>query len=431
MTDCLNWTASRIARDVSSGETSASAVADAYLSHINQYDAAIDAFAWIDPETVRAEAGWVDRQRALGARLPLQGVPVGVKDIIDVAGMPTVAGFEPYRDRVAVRDAEIVARLRTLGAVILGKTHTTQFAVGDPAPTANPWDLSKSPAGSSAGSGAAVAAGMAPVTLGSQTAGSMLRPAAFNGVVGFKPGFGWMPLDGVIPLCWSLDHLGIYASSVEDVSLVYQSLVEEEEIAAPDRPRIGLLTEYLDMSDRDVSEHVRDVANALSDAGAWVSDIQLPVSFDDLHAAHQVIFSAEMAAVHSANLERYPDAYNPKIRAGVEAGRLVPAAWLLHAHRLQRVQTAAAERFLTRYDALLLPTVSTDACDRVETGDRRLQIPATLFGLPAISLPTGLSSSGLPLGSQLIGGRGTEMSLLALSRWVTDVVPLIGKPELA
>jgi aspartyl-tRNA(Asn)/glutamyl-tRNA(Gln) amidotransferase subunit A len=425
-------TAVEIVEGIHARSFSVSDVSGVHLDRVEQVDGEVRAFATVNAEMACQEAAWLDVQRHLGAELPLHGVPVGVKDIIDVAGLPTIAGFEPYRENIARSDASIVARLRSLGASVLGKTHTTQFAVGDPAPTCNPWNFEKSPAGSSAGSGAAVPAGMVPVALGSQTAGSMLRPAAFNGCVGFKPTYGWMPMDGVLPLCWSLDHLGIYAQTVEDIALTYSALVGGDVSGPPTRPRprLALLPDYRRMSEPAVADHIRGVANMLSGAGAFVEEIDLPVSFDEIFSVHQVIFAAEMAGVHSANLARYPEHYGERIRTGVEAGTLIPANYLLHAHRLQRKLSSQIDQWLAGFDALLLPTVSTEACDIVETGDRRFQVPATLLGLPALSLPTGLGPNGLPLGTQLIGRAGGDSALLALAQWIVKHSPLIGRPQL-
>jgi Asp-tRNA(Asn)/Glu-tRNA(Gln) amidotransferase A subunit family amidase len=430
MSEITHLTASDIVHNVHTSELRVADVADAFLSRIERHDPVIKAYETVNPEMVRQDAAWLDDRIAAGARLPLHGVPVGVKDIIDVAGMPTIAGFEPYRNAIARQDAAIVASLRSAGTLMLGKTHTTQFAVGDPAPTRNPWNLAKSPAGSSAGSGAAVPAGLATLALGSQTAGSMLRPAAFNGAVGFKPTFGWFPLDGVIPLAWSLDHLGLYSPNVVDMELVFTTLTGSKPVRAEAPARIALLTEFIEMSSADVAGHVQSVAATLRAAGMQVIETTLPFTFDLLAAVHQLIMSSEMAAVHSANLEQYREAYGPRIRAGVEVGTLIPATAVLHAHRHRKQLAAQMAAFIAGYDALLLPTVSTEACDREETGDRRFQVPATLLGLPAISLPTGLSSNGLPLATQLIGARGRDREVLAVARKVTEIVPLIGRPDL-
>jgi aspartyl-tRNA(Asn)/glutamyl-tRNA(Gln) amidotransferase subunit A len=425
--------ATAIVSGVHEGEFTAADVAAVHLDQINQYDEALRAFASVNQRLVRAQADWLDRQRDAGARLPLHGVPVAVKDIIDVAGLPTIAGFEPFRGNIARQDAAIVARLRSLGALMLGKTHTTQFAVGDPAPTRNPWNLEQSPAGSSAGSGVAVPAGMSPIALGSQTAGSVLRPAAFNGCIGFKPTWGWISMEGVLPLAWSLDHLGLYASTVEDLSLIYHSLLEQgpaQRRADKRPPRIGYLSEFSGMSQPAVAGHIQHVAEKAVEAGGSVVETRLPVSFEDLFSVHQVIFAAEMASVHIENVREHPEDYGPRIRDGVEAGALISAVDLMQAQRLQRRHIQTIDSWFGSFDALLMPTVSSEACDRAETGDRRFQVPATLLGLPAISLPTGMSQNGLPLGIQLIGRANRDDELLEVARWLTDVVPLIGRPPL-
>src|SRR5690606_23669801 len=203
-----------------------------------------------------------------------------------------------------------------------------------------------------------------------QTAGSMLRPAAFNGAVGFKPSYGWFSVDGVFPLCWSLDHLGIYGGSVADVALVYDTATGAQAETAPDAPegpRIAPLTGFFEMSDPDVAAHIRDVARKLEAAGATIIETSMPEPFEYVAAVHHVIMSAEMAATHSANLSRYPNDYGPRIKSGVEVGTLVPAAYLLQAYRHRRALSATFDRFLAGFDAALFPTTSTEACDRDQT----------------------------------------------------------------
>lgn len=425
--------ATEIVRGVHAGKLTATDVAASFLDRIERYDDRVKAFVTVDRGLVEAEAAWLDAQASRGARLPLHGVPVGVKDIIDVAGLPTIAGFEPYRDCVARDDAAIVAALRSLGALILGKTHTTQFAGGGPAPTCNPWNLDKSPAGSSAGSGAAVAARMAPITLGTQTTGSVLRPGAFNGVVAMKPTYGWFSVDGVIPANWSLDTIGLYGATVDDVALVYDALVArgEQPLEPPIPPRIALLTEYMEMAAPEVAAHVWDVVEALKSAGADVIETTMPDSFDHIAAVHYVVTAGGSAKEDAASMDRNVEHYDATILASSQVRALVPAGYVTHAQRHRRALTALFDRFLTRFDALLLPTVSTQACDRVaETGDRRFQLMATLLGTPAISLPTGMSSEGLPLATQLIARRGADRNLLSLAIWVAGEAPLIGRPDL-
>jgi aspartyl-tRNA(Asn)/glutamyl-tRNA(Gln) amidotransferase subunit A len=428
-------TATETVRRVHDGDERVTGTTQALLDRTRRHDDAIKAWATLDPDGAMAAAASLDRLAERGAKLPLHGVGVAIKDIIDVAGLPTKAGFAPFENRIANTDASIVAALRAAGAVILGKSHTTQFAAGDPAPTRNPWNLERSPAGSSAGSGAAVAAGMTPVALGTQTAGSVLRPAAFCGVIGFKPDYNWFSVDGVLPLCWSLDHIGLYTRTIDDMALLYDTLrgidPTMHDDAPPARPaRYILLPEFLEMSDPEVADHVAGVASRLRDSGAIVTERAMPETFDHVFAVHQLIFAAESAAVHGPLLSRYREHYGPRLRDALDAGSLLPATYVLYARRHRRRLARLFDDYLANVDALILPTVSTEACDLSETGDRRFQAPATLLGLPAISLPTGLSANGLPLATQLIGPRGGSRRLLDIARHVIDVAGQIGMPPL-
>jgi Asp-tRNA(Asn)/Glu-tRNA(Gln) amidotransferase A subunit family amidase len=224
-------------RRIRDGKITATALLEACLDRIRGLDGQLMAWTHVDQDGARTVARERDAEARAGrVRGPLHGVPVGIKDIFDVAGMPTTGGARPWRHRRATEDATAVARLRAAGAVIVGKTATTEFAYRDPAVTRNPWNLGHTPGGSSAGSGAAVAARMIPLASGSQTVGSVLRPAAYNGVVGLKPTHGLIPVDGVIPLAWSLDHVGVLARSVDDAALALGVLAGGEYDAAAGRP---------------------------------------------------------------------------------------------------------------------------------------------------------------------------------------------------
>ncbi|HET7038039.1 MAG TPA: amidase [Thermomicrobiaceae bacterium] len=423
-------TAGEIVAGCRAGELRAAEVVESFLDRSARLEPAIAAWATLDPAGALAEARALDAAAARGDLRPLQGIPFGVKDIIDVRGLPTEAGFAPYAGRRAARDAAIVAQLRALGAIPLGKTHTTQFANGDPAPTFNPFNREHTPGGSSAGSGAAVAARMTPAALGTQTAGSVLRPAAYNGVTGFKPTFNWFSRAGVLPLAWSLDHLGLLVRTSVDAALLYHALAESVPESAPAAPRIGLVTDFLERSQPAVAAQLEAAAGRLRDAGARVEPVRLPVELDLLLAVHAVIMSAEVAAVHAEALNAHPDDYGPWIRAEIEAGQLIPAAYDIKARRLRRRLGAVMDRFLAGFDALLLPTASNTPPGRESTGDRTCQAPWSLLGTPAISLPTALSPDRLPIGSQLVARRGADSALLALAGWVESVLGLIPLPEL-
>ncbi|MFN3337747.1 MAG: amidase, partial [Thermomicrobium sp.] len=325
MTALIHFSVREIPLRIRQRELRATELMQALLQWIDRTDPTLQAWVEIDRDGALREAERLDRLATRGTVLPLHGVPVGLKDVIDVAGLPTRAGFAPLSDHPAQADATIVARLRELGAIVLGKTHTTQLAFADPAPTRNPWNPERTPGGSSSGSGAAVAARHVPLAVGTQTAGSVLRPAAYCGVVGFKPSLGWLPLDGVIPLAWTLDHLGLIVRSVEDAAYVYVALCAHQRLELPlltEPPRLFLLVDFLELAEPEVAEHLLDVARRFREAGARVEERRLPVDVGLLLAVHHVIMLAEMGALHQQLLERHPDAYGPRLRSAVEVGQL-------------------------------------------------------------------------------------------------------------
>ncbi|GBD21274.1 Putative amidase AmiD [bacterium HR28] len=433
MTALIQLSVREIPLRIRQRELSATELVQALLEWIDRTDPTLQAWAEIDRDGALREAERLDRLATRGTVLPLHGVPVGLKDVIDVAGLPTRAGFAPLSDRPAQADATIVARLRELGAVVLGKTHTTQLAFADPAPTRNPWNPERTPGGSSSGSGAAVAARQVPLAVGTQTAGSVLRPAAYCGVVGFKPSLGWLPLDGVIPLAWTLDHLGLFVRSVEDAAYVYVALCAHQRLELPlltEPPRLLLLVDFLELAEPEVAEHLLDVARRFREAGARVEERRLPVDVGLLLAVHHVIMLAEMGALHQQMLERHPDAYGPRLRSAVEVGQLIPSGALLHARRLRRRLGALLDTFLAQADAALLPTASGPAPGRETTGDRRFQAVWTLLGTPAISVPSGLTRDGLPLATQLVARYGHDRHLLHVAAWCERILPGLPPPPL-
>src|SRR5213594_4489588 len=308
------------AAEIRRGAVSPVSLVEACLERIRALDGGVQAWVHVDDKGALAAA----RERAEEAkrstvRGPLHGIPFAVKDIFDVAGLPTTAGARPFAHSRPGEDATSVARLRAAGAIILGKTHTTQFAYRDPAPTRNPWNLAHTPGGSSAGSAAAVAARMAPLALGSQTVGSVLRPAAYCGVVGFKGTHGLVPVAGVIPLAWSLDHVGVLTRSVADAALAMSVLAGRD--LTPllvSAPRLALAPELLSRASREVAAHTEAVADAFARAGATVSKIELPPSFRDLPAAGLTVLEAEAAAYHEPWFVKHADEYSPEMRSLID-----------------------------------------------------------------------------------------------------------------
>jgi aspartyl-tRNA(Asn)/glutamyl-tRNA(Gln) amidotransferase subunit A len=419
-------------RLVRGGTLSPVALVDSCLARIRALDGDLQAWVHVDDVGARAAAQQAEQEAKAGRlRGVLHGIPVGIKDIIHVIGMPTRAGAASFAHSVPAHDAVVVARLRAAGAVILGKTHTTQFALRDPAPTRNPWNREHTPGGSSAGSAAAVAARMIPLALGTQTVGSVLRPAAYCGVVGFKGTYGLVPLDGVIPLAWSYDHIGVFGRSIEDAALAFEVLIGESmRIAAPSQaPRIALAPELLAVVQPDVAAQVAATAEAFARAGAKVTEIKLPQSYAGLHAAGQVVLEAEAAAFHADMFARHTADYAPGIRGTVTAGLAHPAAAYVVANRARLLFRTEIMPILAAHDALLSPVAPSPAPAGLgSTGDPSLCAPWSWAGVPAITLPSGLGPGRLPHAIQLVQAAGADAHLLNVALWCERVLGFSSEP---
>jgi aspartyl-tRNA(Asn)/glutamyl-tRNA(Gln) amidotransferase subunit A len=435
---------------IRAGRLTTTALAEACLRRIEARDAELRAWVTVDRDGALAQAAGLDAEARAGRwRGPLHGLPVGLKDIFHVAGLRTTAGARGFADSVPAEDAASVARLRAAGAVILGKLHTTEFAYADPAVTKNPWRPDRTPGGSSAGSAAAVAARMVPVALGTQTVGSVLRPAAFCGVVGLTPTYGRISRRGVIPAAWTLDHVGVLARSVADSALVLGVLAgldpaDPGSLAAPPpavdavvggvperAPRLGLVGAPLtERATPDMRAHLEAVTATLAARGAVVEEVELPALVPALLSAVQVVLRAETAAYHAECFRRHAAEYRPRIRAAIELGFLIPAPLYLKAQQIRREVRRHMAPLFTQVDALLMPPAPGSAPDPSTTGDPVFNALASGVGLPAISIPTGLAPDGLPLGIQLVGAPLAEASLLEAARWVEAVVgPGVAPPE--
>lgn len=371
----------------------------------------LNAFAWL-PSEPRLDA-------AREGTAPLDGFAIAIKDVIDVTDMPTRAGSTITPAGPAASDAPVVARLRTAGAAIVGKTHCTEWALNDPAPTRNPWDTSRTPGGSSAGSAVAVATGMCTATVDTQTAGDVLRPAAYNGVVGAKPSFGWASCEGVWPVAPSIDTIGVTARTVADAADVISAIgdITSEEVHPGAPPRIGVVADPLLEETADaVRTNVTDVVRRLAAAGADVTDIRSPVDLATVHAAHRIITFAECGSIHRAQHQEHAAAYGARARELVELGLATPAHAYIDAQRVREDATEALASMFAGVDVLLLPVTPDVAPRRDTTGDSTFQIPWTLCGYPALSLPSGLTNE-LPVGVQLVGAPGRDGRLLAAAGW--------------
>ena len=445
MTQPHQLTIAKAASEIAAGRLTSQALVKDLLSRIDRLDSRLQSWVTVDDQRALNTARSLDRElEESGPRTPLHGIPLGMKDIYYTAGLKTTACSKILADFVPDYDAASVASLREAGAIILGKTVTTEFASGDPPPTLNPWRPAHTPGGSSSGSAVAVAARMIPGAMGSQTGGSILRPAAYNGIVGFKPTFGRISVFGVIPLAWSLDTIGPMVNCVEDAAIMLQHLAGYDhrdpgcaDVPTSDYlralgllerpPRIGLIGGFFkDRAEPEVWGHTESVAQKLASAGAVVEMVMPPPSFASAHTVQWVVNNAETAAYHEENFRTRADEYSEILRQRIEVGILTPAVSYIQAQRLRRVFRREMEELARGWDILLTPTTPTPAPrDLSTTGDPVFQSPWTSCGLPTITIPSGISpSTGLPLGTQLAAPPFEEARLLAGARWCEDVLGL-------
>jgi Asp-tRNA(Asn)/Glu-tRNA(Gln) amidotransferase A subunit family amidase len=439
--------ANQIADAVRRGELSPAALIEERLAQIDAIDGRLQAWVEVDAAGARAAAAAIE---AGGRREDaLLGVSVGIKDIFDVAGLPTRSGASSFAHRAPDSDATVVRRLREAGAIVLGKTQTTEFAFLDPAPTHNPWDLEHTPGGSSSGSAAAVAAGMVPIAIGSQTVGSTLRPAAYCGVVGLKPAYGRVSLAGAFPLAPSLDHTGIISRTVRDAALVLgviagpdpadpRTLREpiEDYVAATSTPRapvLGLPRRFFrEAANPEVCEHIEDVAGRFAAAGATVREVETSITPQTIRDLGQPVLRAEAAAVHATLFAAHATEYRPQSRILIETGQAVGAVEYIQARDALHELRDELCGWLGGVDALLMPAAPTTAPPGLaSTGDGIFCAPASFTGLPAIALPSGLSSNGLPFSVQLIARPLDEARLLSVAAWAERILDFTATPALA
>jgi len=431
-------------------EASPVEVVEACLERVEALEPGLRAWATLDHKGALVAARRCEQAMLRGEGLePICGVPVGLKDIFYTAGLPTTAGSRVYAGFVPQYDASSVVRLKEAGAIILGKTVTTEFAVSDPAETRNPWNGAHTPGGSSSGSAAAVAARMLPAALGTQTGGSTLRPAAYCGIVGLKPTYGRVSRHGVIPVSWCLDHVGILVRSVEDAALMLE-VISGHDVHDPGSldypvgaystavrqagkpPRIGVLREFfLEQAQEETRQHTEAVVQRLAQAGATVREVPLPPSFGPGLAAHGIIMRVEAAAFHADMFATQREQYGQKLRTIIETGLVVPGVEYLRAQRLRRLFQQQVAQMFSEVDVLVTPATPAPAPRGLDTtGDNRFQLPWSYCGVPAITLPSGLSRDGLPLGIQLIAPALQEESLLQAARWCEAIMDITLVPPI-
>jgi Asp-tRNA(Asn)/Glu-tRNA(Gln) amidotransferase A subunit family amidase len=400
------------------------------LANIDRWERHVHAWVFIDRDGARAAAEKLGAELNRGHhRGPLHGIPIAIKDIFDVADWPTACGSKLWASAVARRDAEVVARLRQAGAIFLGKTVTTQYASFDPPVTRNPWNTSRTPGGSSSGSAAAVATLMCFGAMGSQTGGSITRPASYCGVAGCKPSYGLVSCDGVLPLAASMDHPGPIGRCVRDLTLLLQVIADAQNWTTPlidGGPMIGRVRGLFDdLAEPSVRKAMDEVQQKLEAAGATVDEVSLPARFSEILQRHRVIMAAESAAFHQERLKKHPEDYLPKIRSLLEEGLACPAPEYVRTREHQQKLVEDMQNCFDGVDVLLTPATTGPAPDASTTGNPAFNSPWSYTGLPTVSLPTGQFVDGLPLAIQLVGAHGAEAELLAAAEWCEQALGVV------
>ena len=395
---------------------------EACLDRIDTREGQVHAWEALDPEGARKRADILDkRARPVG---PLHGIPLAVKDIISTKVMPTTCGSPIYRDHVAGKDAACVTQLVKAGAIVLGKAVTTEFAGGHAGKTHNPHNLRHTPAGSSSGSAAAVADFMAPVGYGTQTAGSVIRPGAFNGVVAYKGSYGWADLTGVKTYAKSLDTLGFFVREANDLALI-RAAYGHAPADPPTRsraPRIGFCrTRWWDMADRYNQKNIETAARTLRAAGAKVRTWEMPESWDALILAHNRVMTREATFHYGPERTRFPHLLSPTLTASLEVGDSVSRTQLTDAKKRKKRALADLTGVWKKFDCLLVPAACGEAPAGLGyTGDPIFNRFWTLLGVPCIALPFNTGPFGLPLSVQLVGPLRSDDQLVAWARWVEE-----------
>jgi Asp-tRNA(Asn)/Glu-tRNA(Gln) amidotransferase A subunit family amidase len=414
-------------------ELSSAELIEACLHRYGATEARLHAFAWLDPERARRLARERDAEAPRGS---LHGVPVGVKDIFDTAGIPTENGSPLFRGRVPQHSSDVVRALEAAGAIVIGKTVTAELAFLTPGPTRNPYDLRRTPGGSSMGSAAAVAAGVLPGAIGSQTNGSTIRPAAFSGVVGFKPSGGRLSTAGALEFSKTLDQVGTFAGDVASVARLTAATsgdaLEDWWSGAAERPpRLAAVrTADWDAADDAMQTRFQADVDELASEGGPIEWPALPDGLDDAPALIQTVMAYESARTLGPLAESRPQDVSEQARAFVARGREIPTDEYERAIRERLRLIAAFNEWAAPYDAILaVPTVG-EAPTAETTGDPRFCSRWTFVGAPALVIPTGLGPSGLPLGLQLLGARGSDRRLLAAAAWAATLLPAPPAPIL-
>lgn len=422
-----------------------------FLKQIDITEDSVNAFALITRDNAFEQASESDKRRKENKESTfseLEGIPYGLKDIFDTKNILTEAGSEIYKGRIPDSDAHVVKLLNANGAVLLGKTITTEFADGHPPETKNPWDANRTPGGSSTGSAVAVATRMLPYALGTQTVGSVLRPAAYNGIVGLKPTYGLVSRSGVIPQSDSCDTVGILCRNVNDAWLILKSIIgydpkdkrssiQAESFNISENlenfiPKIGFLNKYfMEESDEQVKNSTLSALKSLSNKGATIEELELKIDFESGFQSHRIVQQSEMAQWHEPLYSKYQNKYKPITLEYIKSGFTQNATDYINALEFRNRMRKVFIDSLKSFDVLIMPTASgLPPKDLSRTGDTRFQSPWTFTGLPSIAIPAGLSENGLPQSLQLVSSPYKERKLLNSAKWIESVLGTLPEPEI-
>jgi Asp-tRNA(Asn)/Glu-tRNA(Gln) amidotransferase A subunit family amidase len=412
--------AAELAVRLGRGDITAEALARDCLERVAEREPAVRAFVRLESERVLESARALDRA---GARGPLHGLPLGVKDIIDTFDLPTEYGSPIYAGHRPAADAACVALARAAGALVFGKTVSTEFATHPPGPTTNPHNAAHTPGGSSSGSAAAVADRMLPLALGTQTGGSVIRPAAFCGVVGYKPSFGLLPRTGVKPISDSFDTVGVFARAVEDAALFAATISGRDALRIPDSlnaPRLGLCrTPQWPAARPETHMLFEELPGRLVRAGARVGALELPEAFAPLADLHGTVWDYEIARCLADEHLRHPDMIREPLLGQLARGRGVAADAYDAAQRTVRECRRRLADALHDFDALVVPSAPGEAPEGLaSTGDSVFNRVWTLLHGPCVNVPVGHGPKGLPLGIQVVGRFGEDAKALACAHWI-------------
>ena len=419
MNDCLEWPARELATRMARRELRAETVVQALVERIAASEPGIQAWQHFDAAQALAQARALDAGPARGV---LQGLPIGVKDLMDTHDMPTTYGSPIYAGHRPTVDAACVAAARAAGAVVMGKTVTTEFATFQPGPTRNPrapLDAPRTPGGSSSGSAAAVAAGMVPVAFGTQTAGSIVRPAAYCGVVGYKPTHGTLPLAGVKSLAPSLDTIGALARTVDDAAFFIGTLARLPLDDSPlPRLRVGICrTPHWARASEDTRQALANAARRLERHGATVTDVVLPAACDGLNDAQVDIMGYEAAAAFAPERETAASQFSPAFAAVLAAGQHIDGTRYFAARALAGSMRTAVDALFADIDIILAPSTEGEApAGLAATGDPVFNRMWSLLGNPCVHLPVGTGAHGMPVGITLVGPTYQDAQLIAAAR---------------